>query len=102
MCVRIRPQAARLWCLTCFKASSLADQRLLVLAHGGFLCSTTEIGHDVLSSQSFVHDAFLQEDMVMFVQKLPTASWEVKDVEAILSQAYIYQTAFQAAPSHLG
>ena len=44
----------------------------------------------------------LQEDMVMFVQKLPTASWEVKDVEAILSQAYIYQTAFQAAPSHLG
>lgn len=44
----------------------------------------------------------LQEDVVMFMQKLPTSDFGVKDVEEILSQAYIYQTAFQAAPSHLG
>lgn len=41
------------------------------------------------------------EDVVVFLQKLPTATWAVKDIEQLLSQAYIYQTAFQAAPSHL-
>jgi hypothetical protein len=43
----------------------------------------------------------LQEDVVVFLQKLPTADWLTKDIEQLLSQAYIYQTAFQSAPSHL-
>ena len=42
-----------------------------------------------------------QEEVVMFLQKLPTTSWATKDIEQMLSQAFIYQSAFQAAPSHL-
>ncbi len=38
---------------------------------------------------------------MVFLQKLPTTEWETKDIEQLLSQAYIYQTAFQSAPSHL-
>lgn len=38
---------------------------------------------------------------MVFLQKLPTTTWEVKDVEQMLSQAFIYQSAFKAAPSHL-
>lgn len=41
------------------------------------------------------------EDVVVFLQKLPTSEWLPKDIEQLLSQAYIYQTAFQSAPSHL-
>eukprot|EP00177_Eucheuma_denticulatum_P001443 GFKZ01002601.1.p1 GENE.GFKZ01002601.1~~GFKZ01002601.1.p1 ORF type:complete len:455 (+),score=41.21 GFKZ01002601.1:3499-4863(+) len=41
------------------------------------------------------------QDMVMFLQNLPTESWTSKEVDVILSQAYMWRTIFGAAPSHL-
>lgn len=40
-------------------------------------------------------------DMVMFLQHLPTEEWEVKDVETLLSQAYVYKTLYDGSPAHL-
>lgn len=41
------------------------------------------------------------QDMVMFLQNLPTAEWTTKEVDVVLSQAYMWRTIFGAAPSHL-
>lgn len=41
------------------------------------------------------------QDLVMFLQNLPTDSWTAKEIDVILSQAYMWRTIFGAAPSHL-
>lgn len=41
------------------------------------------------------------QDMVMFLQNLPTQDWSEKEIDVILSQAYMWRTIFGAAPSHL-
>lgn len=41
------------------------------------------------------------QDLVMFLQNLPTESWTSKDIDVIISQAYMWRTIFGAAPSHL-
>jgi hypothetical protein len=41
------------------------------------------------------------QDLVQFLQKLPTREWSIKDVEELLSQAFVYKSLFEAAPSHL-
>lgn len=41
------------------------------------------------------------QDMVMFLQNLPTNEWTAKEVDVVLSQAYMWRTIFGAAPSHL-
>jgi hypothetical protein len=41
------------------------------------------------------------QELVTFIQKLPTRDWGVKDVEELLAQAFVYKTSFEAAPSHL-
>lgn len=41
------------------------------------------------------------QDIVLFLQNLPTSSWTSKEVDVILSQAYMWRTIFGAAPSHL-
>lgn len=41
------------------------------------------------------------QDMVLFLQNLPTSSWTWKEVDVILSQAYMWRTIFGASPSHL-
>lgn len=41
------------------------------------------------------------QDLVMFLQNLPTASWSCREIDIILSQAYMWRTIFGAAPSHL-
>jgi TBC1 domain family member 2 len=41
------------------------------------------------------------QDLLSFLHNLPTADWTVKDVEELLSQAYVYQTSFAGSPSHL-
>lgn len=41
------------------------------------------------------------QDMVMFLQKLPTQNWTNKELDIILSQAYMWRTIFGASPSHL-
>lgn len=41
------------------------------------------------------------QDLVMFLQNLPTQRWTEKNIDIILSQAYMWRTIFGAAPSHL-
>jgi TBC1 domain family member 2 len=41
------------------------------------------------------------QDLLMFLQALPTTAWTEEDVEPILSQAYILSTLFENSPSHL-
>jgi len=41
------------------------------------------------------------QDLVMFLQSLPTKDWQEKEIETLLSQAYVYQTYFQESPNHL-
>ncbi|KAI0566652.1 Rab-GTPase-TBC [Gracilaria domingensis] len=41
------------------------------------------------------------QDLVMFLQNLPTESWTSREIDVILSQAYMWRTIFGAAPRHL-
>jgi len=41
------------------------------------------------------------QNMILFLQDLPTPSWTDKEVEILLSQAYLYQSLFQNSPNHL-
>ena len=43
---------------------------------------------------------FLQE-LILFLQKLPTAEWGEKEVESVLSRAYMWRASFDHARSHL-
>jgi TBC1 domain family member 2 len=36
----------------------------------------------------------------MFLQSLPTKSWTVKEIELLLSEAYLYQNCFSGASAH--
>lgn len=42
-----------------------------------------------------------QQDMLLFLQHLPTAEWGEDEVDELVSQAYVLQSLFDAAPSHL-
>lgn len=41
------------------------------------------------------------QDMVLFLQRLPTNSWTEKEIETILSRAYMWRATFDDAQSHL-
>ena len=41
------------------------------------------------------------QELVMFLQDLPTASWGDKEVEMLLSQAFLYSNLFKRASAHL-
>lgn len=41
------------------------------------------------------------QDIMLFLQHLPTTRWNCKDVEILLSQAFMWMSIFQNAPSHL-
>jgi hypothetical protein len=41
------------------------------------------------------------QEILMFLQDLPTNDWDEEDVEPILSQAFILSTLFENSPSHL-
>lgn len=41
------------------------------------------------------------QDLVLFLQNPPTQDWGVKEVEVILSQAYVLQSQFQNSPAQL-
>ena len=43
---------------------------------------------------------FMQE-MVLFLQRLPTDGWSEKEMELVLSRAYMWRASFDQAPSHL-
>ena len=42
------------------------------------------------------------EDLLIFLQDLPTKDWKEEAMESILSQAFILSTLFDSSPSHLG
>ncbi|KAI5293532.1 GTPase-activating protein [Ascosphaera acerosa] len=41
------------------------------------------------------------QEIMMFLQALPTRSWTGKDIELLLSEAFIWQSLFQDASAHL-
>jgi len=41
------------------------------------------------------------QDLVLFLQHLPTDKWEEKDIELLLSEAFVFKTLFHGAPRHL-
>ena len=41
------------------------------------------------------------QDLVMFLQHLPTTGWSSKEVAELLSQAYVFKSLYHSAPSHL-
>ncbi len=41
------------------------------------------------------------QELITFLQALPTDDWEEENVEPLLSQAFILSTLFENAPSHL-
>ncbi|ORX90319.1 RabGAP/TBC [Basidiobolus meristosporus CBS 931.73] len=42
------------------------------------------------------------QEIIMYLQSLPTQYWTEKEIEMLLSQAYIWKTLFHNAPSHFG
>ncbi|PHH61937.1 hypothetical protein CDD81_7742 [Ophiocordyceps australis] len=41
------------------------------------------------------------QEIMMFLQALPTASWTEKDIELLLSEAYIWQSLYKGSAAHL-
>ncbi|OAY77903.1 GTPase-activating protein gyp1 [Ananas comosus] len=41
------------------------------------------------------------QEMVMFLQHLPTKTWSHHELEMVLSRAYMWHTMFNSSPSHL-
>jgi len=41
------------------------------------------------------------QEMVIFLQHLPTSGWSDKDVGELLSQAFVFKTLYHRSPSHL-
>eukprot|EP01113_Clastostelium_recurvatum_P033114 TRINITY_DN4343_c0_g2_i3.p1 TRINITY_DN4343_c0_g2~~TRINITY_DN4343_c0_g2_i3.p1 ORF type:complete len:281 (+),score=70.19 TRINITY_DN4343_c0_g2_i3:100-942(+) len=41
------------------------------------------------------------QDLMIFLQHLPTQHWKAQEIEMLVSQAYMWMTLFQGAPSHL-
>lgn len=40
-------------------------------------------------------------ELLLFIQSLPTQDWGQKEVEVLLSQAFILKTLYEQAPNHL-
>ena len=41
------------------------------------------------------------QETVMFLQRLPTSTWTSKEVEVIISQAFMFMSLYSHAQSHL-
>jgi hypothetical protein len=41
------------------------------------------------------------QEIFMFLQRPPTNDWTCKDIELMLSEAYLWMETFQNAPAHL-
>jgi hypothetical protein len=41
------------------------------------------------------------QDIMMFLQSLPTKDWTEKDIELLLSEAFIWQSLFKGSSAHL-
>lgn len=45
--------------------------------------------------------ALQAEEIIMFLQALPTQNWGDTEIEEILSQAYVAMYQYESSPSHL-
>jgi hypothetical protein len=43
----------------------------------------------------------MAQEIMMFLQALPTRDWTVKDIELLLSEAFIWQSLFRDSSAHL-
>ncbi len=43
----------------------------------------------------------IKQEIMMFLQALPTRNWTVKDIELLLSEAFIWQSLFRGSSAHL-
>jgi hypothetical protein len=41
------------------------------------------------------------QEVMMFLQALPTKNWNEKDIELLLSEAFIWQSLFRGSSAHL-
>jgi hypothetical protein len=41
------------------------------------------------------------QEIMMFLQSLPTKEWTEKDIELLLSEAFIWQSLFKGSSAHL-
>jgi hypothetical protein len=41
------------------------------------------------------------QEIMMFLQALPTRKWTEKDIELLLSEAFIWQSLFRGSSAHL-
>lgn len=41
------------------------------------------------------------QEIMMFLQSLPTKQWTEKDIELLLSEAFIWQSLFRGSSAHL-
>ncbi|XP_019166435.1 PREDICTED: GTPase-activating protein GYP1 isoform X2 [Ipomoea nil] len=79
---------SRLWDTYLAEGDALPD--FLVYIAASFLLSWTE----KLQQLEF-------QDMVMFLQHLPTHNWNDLELEMVLSRAYMWHAMFSSSPSHL-
>ncbi|KAG6408411.1 hypothetical protein SASPL_131422 [Salvia splendens] len=79
---------SRLWDTYLAEGDALAD--FLVYISASFLLTWSE----KIRKLDF-------QEMVMFLQHLPTHNWTVVELEMVLSQAYMWHTMFNNSPSHL-
>lgn len=91
-CLLIReipfPLVNRLWDTYLAEGDALPD--FLVYIAASFL----------LTWSDKIHKLDFQE-MVMFLQHLPTLNWADQELEMVLSRAYMWHTMFNSSPSHL-
>ncbi|GMH40299.1 hypothetical protein BSKO_08203 [Bryopsis sp. KO-2023] len=83
--------APRLWDTYIAEAAGTKFSEFLAYTCATFLLHWVDIIHDM----EF-------QDLIMFLQKLPTSNWTEKEVEMILSTAFMYQSSFGKSSSHLG
>lgn len=43
----------------------------------------------------------MMKEIMMFLQALPTRGWTEKDIELLLSEAFIWQSLFRGSSAHL-
>lgn len=41
------------------------------------------------------------QDLMIFLQNPPSSKWTLKDIDLLLSEAYMWKSLFQNAQSHL-
>ncbi|XP_065867656.1 uncharacterized protein [Euphorbia lathyris] len=78
----------RLWDTYLAEGDALPD--FLVYIYASFLLTWSE----KLQKLDF-------QELVMFLQHLPTQNWTHQELEMVLSRAYMWHTMFNSSPSHL-